>query len=277
MTTDERGGSGGDLHSPDNAAAIKACCATSYSSDLVTLLLGESYHPGGLTVSRRLLDRLDLAPGQHIVDVASGKGTTSLLAASEYDVAVDGVDLAVGNVALGSAAADARGLADLVRFHHGDAEALPFPDGVFDAVICECALCTFPDKTTAISQMARVLRPGGRIGLTDVTADQARLPASLRGMDAWVACVADARPALEYEALLVAQGLRIRAVEQHQDAIERMILQIAARVELLRMTNPQRAQHLGLDFDRVPQVIRAAQAAVDNGALGYVLIVADKP
>lgn len=258
-------------------ATIKACCATSYSSDLVTLLLGESYHPGGLALSRRLLDHLDLLPGHRVADVASGRGTTSLLAAVEHRVSVDGVDLAAANVALGSAAADARGLADQVRFHHGDAESLPLPDERFDAVICECALCVFPDKPTAVAEMARLLRPGGRLGITDVTADRARLPATLRSLDAWVACVADARPALEYEALLAANGLRVRVVEQHRTAIERMLVQIAARVELLRMTNLQRAQQLGLDFDRAPEVIRAAQEAVDAGALGYILIVAEKP
>jgi len=259
------------------AEEVKACCAAGYSSDLVTMLLGESYHPGGLMLSRRLLDLLGVTSGQRLVDVASGRGTTALLAALEYDVAVDGVDLAAANVALASSAADARGLADRVRFHLGDAEALPLPDGRWDAVICECALCTFPDKATAVAEMARVLRPGGRLGLSDVTADQSRLPEALTGLTAWVACVADARPSLEYEALLVAQGLRVRTVEQHHDAIDRMILQIAARVELLRLTNRQRADDLGLDFDRVPEVLRAAQDAVADGILGYALIVAEKP
>lgn len=258
-------------------AGIKACCTTGYSSDLVTLLLGESYHPGGLMLSRRLLDGLGVAPGQRLVDVAAGRGTTGLLAAVEYDVSVDGVDLAPVNVALATAAADARGLADRVSFHLGDAEALPLRDGLADAVICECALCTFPDKATAIAEMARVLRPGGRLGLTDVTADRARLPEALTGLNAWVACVADARPSEEYEALLLDHGLQVRTVEQHRDAIDRMILQIAARMELLRLTNRQRAEDLGLDFDRVPAVLRAAQDAVADGTLGYALIVAEKP
>lgn len=270
MTTD-------DLARRPTAAEVKTCCATTYSSDLVTLLLGESYHPGGLTLSRRLLDRLELAPGRRVVDVASGRGTTSLLAATEYAVAVDGVDLAPANVALASAAAAARGLAERVRFHHGDAEALPLPDSSADAVICECALCTFPDKATAVAEMARTLRPGGRLGITDVTADRGQLPTALTDLSAWVACVADARTVQEYEALLVAQGLRIRLVEEHRDAVDRMILQIAARVELIRLTNPRRAEELGLDFDRVPEVLRAAEDAVADGVLGYALIVAEKP
>ena len=54
-----------------------------------------------------------------------------------------------------------------VRFHLGDAERLPLPDNTFDALVCECAFCTFPDKATAAAEFARVLRPGGRVGIAD--------------------------------------------------------------------------------------------------------------
>ncbi len=93
---------------------IKACCAVGYSSDLVSLLLGDSYHPGGLALTRRLLDQLGLAPGSRLVDIASGIGTTALLAATEYDAQADGVDLSPANVALATGAAAARGLDDRV-------------------------------------------------------------------------------------------------------------------------------------------------------------------
>lgn len=259
------------------ASGVKACCAAGYSSDLVSLLLGPSYHPGGLQLTRRLLAGLDVQPGHHVVDVACGIGTTSLLAAREYDASVDGIDLSEANVALATGAADAAGLSGRVRFHHGDAESLPLPDAGWDAAVCECALCTFPDKLTAVAQMARVLRPGGRIGISDITAEHDRLPPALRSLTAWIACVADARTSLDYEALLTAQGLRVTLVEQHREALDRMLLQIAARIELLRMTQPDRMRDLGLDFDKVRPVISATQDALEDGTLGYVLIVAEKP
>ncbi len=126
-------------------------------------------------------------------------------------------------------------LADLAKFHHGDAEALPLADGGRDAVICECALCTFPDKATAAREMARVLKPRGRVGITDITADRDRLPEELTGITAWVACVADARPASEYRELLEGAGLRVTTVEHHTRALERMITQISSRLELLKL------------------------------------------
>ncbi len=258
-------------------ASVKACCAAGYSSDLVSLLLGESYHPGGLRLTRHLLDRLGVTPGQRLVDIASGVGSTSLLAAGEYGAAVDGVDLSESNVALATGAAASQGLADHVAFHHGDAEAVPLPDGGADAVVCECALCTFPDKPTAIAEMARLLRPGGRLGITDVAADRTRLPTELTGLAAWIACVADARPAPEYAALAESAGLLVTTTERHTAALTRMIDQVGARLELLRMTARPRLEALGVDLAQVGPVLEAARASVAEGALDYVLLVAEKP
>jgi hypothetical protein len=88
----------------------------------------------------------------------------------------------------------------------------------------------------AVREIARVLRLGGRVGITDITADRGRLPAELTRLAAWVACVADARPAAEYERLLEEQGLTVTTVEQHHTALDRMIGHIEARLDLLRMT-----------------------------------------
>jgi ubiquinone/menaquinone biosynthesis C-methylase UbiE len=260
-----------------DSAAVKACCAAGYSSDLVALLLGSSYHPGGQQLTRRLLDRLQLAPGGRLVDVAAGVGTTAVLAAREQGVRVDGVDLSQANLALATDAAASSGLADQVVFHHADAEAVPLPDGCATAVICECALCTFPDKATAMAEMGRLLAPGGRLGLTDVAADRAALPAELTGLTAWITCIADARPAEEYAALAEAAGLRVSATERHTRALSRMIDQIGARLELLKMTSRPRLEELGVDFDRVAPVLDATRTAVSDGALDYVLLVAERP
>jgi arsenite methyltransferase len=258
-------------------AAVKACCVTGYSSDVVTLLLGAAYHPGGTQLTRRLLDTLDVGPGDRLVDVACGIGTTGLLAAQEYGAFVDGVDLSQANVKLATSAAAAAGLADRVRFHHGDAEALPLPDAGWDVVVCECALCTFPDKASAAAEMARVLGRGGRVGITDITADPTRLPAELTSLAAWVACIADARPAGEYRGLLEAVGLRVTAVEHHTQALDRMIRQIAARLDLLKIIARPRLNELGVDLTRTGPVLEAAHTAAREGILGYVLVVAQKP
>jgi len=259
---------------PGDTTGIKACCATAYSSDLVAMLLGEAYHPGGLALTRRLAGHLALRPGQAVLDVASGPGTTARLLATEHQVRVTGVDLSVANV--DRATRGAAGL-DGARFQVGDAERLPLPDASVDAVVCECAFCTFPDKPTAAAELARVLRPGGRLGLTDVTADPDRLPPALTDLAAWVACIADARPVDDYAALLRRAGLRPLLVERHDQAIPQMIDQIEARLRLVTLTRRDQATELGLDPGRAGEVLAAARDAAAGGAIGYCLIVADKP
>ncbi|MBT2450390.1 methyltransferase domain-containing protein [Streptomyces sp. ISL-43] len=260
---------------PPTGEELKACCAAAYSSDIVALLLGDSYHPGGTALTRRLADGLTLTPGARVLDVASGRGTTALLLADAYGAEVDGVDYAPANTALAQGAAQAAGLADRARFTTGDAEQLPYPEGVFDVVVCECALCTFPDKAQAATEFARVLKAGGRLGITDVTVDAARLPPELTGLGARIACIADARPLDEYAEILAAAGLRTLRAERHDEAMLRMIDQIEARLRLLRMTAPARLTAAGVDLDAAPAVLDAARTAVADGVLGYSLLIAE--
>lgn len=200
---------------------IKACCAAVYSTDAVGALLGETYHPGGRQLTRRLADRLRLQPGDRVVDVASGPGATAQLLALEYGVQVDGVDLAEVVVHRARQRVIDAGVADRVRFHVGEAEHLPLPDCSADAVISECAFCTFPDKLSAATEFARVLRPGARLGLADVITSCAGLPRELSTAAAWVACIADARPPAR---VLPDGALRCRAAHTGRRTLRRRAL-----------------------------------------------------
>jgi SAM-dependent methyltransferase len=276
----------GQTARPPEAAQVKTCCAAAYGSDMAALILGDSYHPGGLDLTRRLARALDLRPGQRVLDVASGPGNTALLLAAEFSVTVDGVDLGETSVARAREAAQSAGFADRVRFRVGDAERLPFDDGTFDALVCECALCTFPDKPAAAAEFARVLAPGGRAGITDVTLAPGGLPDDLAGIAGWVACLADARTADQYTRILAAAGLETTLVETHDSALVRMIEQIDARLRAFRLLAGPRDALAGLgglgglggiDVDRALQLAAQASRAVEAGAAGYALLVASKP
>ena len=260
---------------PATADEVKACCAAAYQRDAVALILGESYHPGGLELTRRLARSLALREGETVLDVASGPGATAFLLAREHGVEVEGVDLGEQSVAAARARAAEVGLAGCVHFHVGYAERLPVGDASVDAVVCECALCTFPDKEAAVREMARVLRPGGRVGITDVALDSRRLDAELRTLSGWVACLADARPVEEYVDLLTAAGLRVTVRESHDEALARMIEQIDARLVAFRLA--QVPALAGIDFDHARERTALAARAVAEGIAGYKLLVAEKP
>jgi arsenite methyltransferase len=258
-------------------AEIKACCTAAYGSDAAALLLGRSYHPGGLALTRRLAGFLRLCAGQRVADVASGPGTTSLLLAAEFGVTVDGVELSEPMLGRARSSAASAGLSGQVRFRRGDAERLPLADGSVDAVICECAFCTFPGKEAAAAEFARVLRPGGQVGITDVTVAEGGLPGELATLTSWVACIAGAGTAARYADLLAAAGLRVERTESHDEAVIRMTEQIDARLTAARMTAPGRLAGARIDTDAVFRYTRTVRQAVADGLIGYQLLTARKP
>jgi arsenite methyltransferase len=243
------------------ADEIKACCAAAYSSAAARFLLGDSFHPGGAALTSRLARALRVGPGELVVDVACGPGTSARRLARETGCDVIGVDLAPPP----DPADEPR-----VRFVRGDAEALPLADASVDGALCECALCTFPDKPAAARELARVLRPGARLALSDLTARTDELPESLTSLEAWVACVADARPLEQLAALLEHAGLLVEQTEPHDDALAGLLDRIEARLAVARL--------LGADgVARGRELVTEARRALERGALGYAVVIARRP
>jgi len=256
---------------------LKQCCAQLYSSDAVRFLLGDSFHPGGLELTGQVGRLLELGPSSHVLDVASGQGTSAIFLASNFGCSVTGVDLSSTNIERAEQDAAAQGLADRVHFVLADSEQMPFPNGSFDAVICECAFCTFPDKPRAAAEFARVLRSGGRVGLSDLTRGP-ELPEELRGLLAWVACIADALPVDEYAGHLRSAGLVVRTVEPHDDALRQMVRQIQGRILAAEIASGLKKLDLsGFDLAEARKVAIAAHDAIKRGQLGYSVVVAEKP
>jgi arsenite methyltransferase len=258
---------------------VKTCCADLYASDWARLLLGDSFHPGGLGLTERLGSVLALGPDSHVLDVASGNGTSAVHLARSLGCHIVGVDYSARNVQLAQQAAVREGMpAACVRFLRGDAERLAdFANDTFDAVICECAYCTFPEKSAAAREVARVLRPGGRFGLSDLTRS-GPLPPELDGLLAWIACLGDAQPIDGYTTQLEGAGLRVELVERHDDALAEMVRQVRGRLVGARLLS--QVQHVdlpGVDCARLSAIARCAAEVIERGVLGYCVIVATKP
>jgi len=260
-----------------SAKDLKQCCAQLYESDLARILLGDSFHPGGLRLTERLGELLRLTSESRVFDAASGKGTSAFFVAERFGCHVVGLDYGQQNVTQANELAAAKGLASLVSFERGDAEHLHFPDASFDAVLCECAFCTFPDKSAAAREFARVLRPGGRAGISDLTRG-AVLPAELQGVLAWIACIADAQPIEHYAEYLGSATLEIEATELHDEALTEMVQQI--RMKLLSaevLVGLKKLVLPGVDFAFAKQMAQSALTAIQKGQLGYAVLIAVKP
>ncbi len=117
-------------------------------------------------ISERLCEAVDLRAGQRVLDIATGSGNTALAAARRF-CNVTGVDYTPAWLEAGRKRAAAEGLQ--VRFQEGDAEELPFPDASFDVVLSTLGVMFAPDQEKAVSELLRVCRPGGTIGLANWT------------------------------------------------------------------------------------------------------------
>ena len=259
------------------AAEIKACCAAAYGSDAIRWLLGDRLHPGGAALSGQLIDALTVRPGALVADVACGPGVSALHAAERTGCQVVGVDLSPACIERARKAARAAGLDRRACFVVGDAERLPLADSSVDGVLCECALCTFPDKTAAAAELARVLRPGGKLALSDMTADRNRLPHALRSLDGWIACLSDARPLGEIAALLADAGLEVIVCERRDEALHAIVDRADGRLRLARGLGAGGPPQLAGSIERALTIVNAAREAIADRALGYGTIVAQKP
>ena len=255
---------------------LKACCAATYEEPAVRWLLGGELHPGGEHATRRALELIGLRRGERLLDVASGNGASSLLAAREFGATVTGVDYGAEAVRGATAAAMAERLDLRVRFARGDAEHLALPDESFDAVLCECSLCTFPDKQRAVDEIARVLRPGGRVAIADVVVDHDRLPDELLGSMATVACVGSALDRCGYEDLLIAANLEVLAVEDLSADAARFAVRIEERLRGARLLGLDRFAGSPFDIRDAIELVRLGRRSIEGGAVGYAIFAASR-
>jgi arsenite methyltransferase len=128
----------------------------------------------------------ELWPGDHVVDVGCGAGMDSLIAAKmvETEGRVVGVDMTPAMLAKARQAGHNAGL-DNLEFREGYGEALPVFDGWADVVISNGVLNLMPDKHAALGEMARVLKPGGRLQIADILVKKAVPEGAKRNIDLW--------------------------------------------------------------------------------------------
>jgi SAM-dependent methyltransferase len=154
------------------------------------------------------IDPLELAPGETVLDLGSGPGLDCFLAARRVGPSgrVIGVDMTPEMLERARAGAAKHGLTQ-VEFREGRLEALPVADASVDAVTSNCVINLVPDKSVVFREIARVLRPGGRLVISDIVLD-GRLPESLeKDIYAYVGCVSGAAQRGDYFALLADAGL----------------------------------------------------------------------
>lgn len=197
------------------------------------------------------LEHLELQPGETVVDLGSGAGIDALIAARAVgpEGHVIGIDMTPEMLAKATANAATAGV-DHVEFRAGRLEALPVDDGTVDAITSNCVINLVPDKSKVFAEIHRVLKPGGRLVVSDVMLD-GKLPEIItRDVMAYVGCVSGAIQREDYLAMLTAAGLGDIEIVKDVDFI-------ASVADSLPNEINSAMEELGLNGDDLKGVVRS--------------------
>ena len=199
------------------ASAADSCCGSA-TAEVDNCFGGPLYREGetdGLPAEAVLaslgcgnpLAVADLNEGEKVLDLGSGGGIDVLLSARRVGPTgfAYGVDMTDDMLTLARANAAKAGAAN-VEFLKGEIEAVPLPDGAVDVVISNCVINLSTDKPAVLAEMFRVLVPGGRIGISDVVAEDHLTAADRAAAGSYVGCIAGALTRSEYLDGLAAAG-----------------------------------------------------------------------
>jgi arsenite methyltransferase len=231
------------------------CCGASVSEQKVALGIG--YSARELTevpVEANLglgcgapIGFLKPAVGETVLDLGSGAGLDAFLAARHVGAGgrVIGVDMTPDMLAKARANAAALGLGQ-VEFREGRLEKLPVADASVDAVTSNCVINLVPDKGAVFAEVARVLKPGGRLVISDIILDGPLPPSIARDVYAWVGCISGAEPRQAYFAKVEAAGLREVEVLRDSDYVAALAETAPAELSaLLDRFHVDRAEVMG--------------------------------
>jgi ubiquinone/menaquinone biosynthesis C-methylase UbiE len=175
--------------------------------------------------------------------------------------------------------AEAEGLSDKIEFVNSDAEKLQFEDETFDAVICECALCTFPDKETAVREMHRVLKPGGKVGITDVIIES-ELPDELKGIVSYVACITGALSGQGNQELLKSGNFNEVMYEDQSHTVRVLLKRVKMMLKgsnvIKNFCGCDLEKLFGITEDEARNMLKIGFEELDKGTFGYGMVIGTK-
>jgi len=209
---------------PDASAEENCCTAPAYpdTDDLPEAAVRASLGCGNPVAVA------DLRPGETVLDLGSGGGIDVLLSARRVGSAgkVYGLDMTEEMLDLARANARQAG-AENVEFLRGQIEAIPLPDRSVDVIISNCVINLSTDRVAVFAESYRVLRPGGRLGISDILAEDHLTPTQQRERGAQAGCIAGAPSFTEYRDGLTRAGftgISITATHQVGDGVHSAII-----------------------------------------------------
>ncbi len=207
---------------PKVSKAKPSCCGSNASADPITSNLYQDHEKAGLPADAIAASLgcgnptalAELKPGETVLDLGSGGGIDVLLSARRVGPAgkAYGLDMTDEMLALARDNQRRAGV-DNVEFLKGEIENIPLPDNSVDVIISNCVINLSGDKDRVLREALRVLKPAGRLAISDVVA-RGEVPAEVRRHpELWSGCIAGALEESDYRAKLAAAGFKTIDVE----------------------------------------------------------------
>jgi SAM-dependent methyltransferase len=156
-----------------------------------------------------------LKPGEVVVDLGCGGGLDVLLASKQVGPSgkAIGIDMTADMIERAKAGAAQVGATN-VEFHLAEIDRLPLPDASVDCIISNCVINLAPDKSSVFREVFRVLKPGGRVAISDIALRKPLLPEIAESVQAYVGCIAGALLISDYERMLRDAGFKAVVVSE---------------------------------------------------------------
>ncbi len=213
-----------------NPAEALSCCSTFYEQDWVRNLAEDIFHPGGEDLTRRTLAAMDLPTNARVADLGCGTGTTALMLARDFSLQVSGVDLSTANIERAIERSDTS--SEAIRFIQADAQKLPFEDYELDGILAECSFSLFADQAAVLAEIKRVLKPGGKLAITDMAVG-GPLPADIAEVISPWTCLVDAMDQQIYAQGFAAAGFEIQVIADESAGLTNLIQLLKRKLLML--------------------------------------------
>lgn len=229
-----------------------------YEQDELHALTGGTLRPGGKELTRELLDFCRFPPGATVLDIGCGPGHSLEMMARHFGLQPTGVDPSPAMLA------KAAHQAPMATLCQGEAAALPCADDAFDGVLCECVLSLTEDLHASLAEMHRVLKPNGRLLLTDIYCKQLSLQARLPELKS---CISRALPLETITDALVRAGFSLTLMRDRSDLLKQLAGQI-----IFSYGSLEKFWSLFMNSEAAHRT----SCALATAPLGYYVLIAEK-
>ncbi len=244
-----------------------SCCSAFYEQDWVRHLAEDIFHPGGEELTNKTVAAMNLPAGAAIADLGCGTGTTAMMLARYHDFRVSAVDISAVNI---ERAVQRMGPGHAtVRFCRADAHQLPFNDAELDGIIAECTFSLFSEQETVLEEIRRVLKPGGKLAITDMATSGA-LPGDIAGVLAPWTCLADAVDEETYLEMFAAAGFRIQTMADESAGLISLVRMLKRKLLLLGAGALANGAAPDIDVAKTRFWLDRFETEVKNGSIRYL-------